>query len=170
MIGERVPNVGEHVRFFLKGHLGFEVCVFLPRAHFRVSSAAAAAALVLLFFADPLPIRQRCSSPALNSHRNLKSGEYVCAAAMFCFLFFFCSVFFGFLGGVFFFFFLLHFLSFPFFGCCVAFFLSALKCDVSVFCESPIFFWVGGCLDFCDLRRNSGRCCFGEEFFLWRFL
>jgi hypothetical protein len=165
--------VGEHVRFFLKGHLGFEVCVFLPRAHFRVSSAAAAAAVVLLFFADPLPIRQRCSSPALNSHRlrNLKSGEYVCAAAMFCFLFFFCPVFFGFLGGeFFFFFFLLHFLSFPFFGCCVAFFLSALKCEVSVFCESPIFFWVGGCLDFCDLRRNSGRCCFGEEFFRWRFL
>ncbi len=118
MIWERVPNMGERVRFFLKGHLGFEVCVFLPRAHFRVSSAAAAAAVVLLFFADPLPIRQRCSSPALNSHRlrNLKSGEYVCAAAMFCFLFFFCSVFFGFLGGefFFFFFFLLHFLSFPF--------------------------------------------------------
>jgi hypothetical protein len=20
------------------------------------------------------------------------------------------------------------------------------------------------------LRRNSGRCCFGEEFFRWRFL
>jgi hypothetical protein len=54
MTGERVPNMGKHVRFFLKGHLGFEVCVFLPRAHFRVSSAAAAAAVVLLFFADPL--------------------------------------------------------------------------------------------------------------------
>lgn len=119
MIGERMPNMGEHVRFFLKGHLGFEVCVFLPRAHFRVSSAAAAA-VVLLFFADPLPIRQRCSSPALISHRlrNCKSGEYVCAAAMFCFLFFFRSVFFGFLGGefFFFFFFLLHFFSFPFLG------------------------------------------------------
>ncbi len=128
---ERVPNVGEHVRFFLKGHLGFEVCVFLPRAHFRVSSAAAAAVVVLLFFADPLPIRRRCSSPALNSHRlrNLKSGEYVCAAAMFCFLFFFCFVFFGFFGRRILLL-LLLLTALPFvslFGCCVAFFLSAIE-------------------------------------------
>jgi hypothetical protein len=90
---------------------------------------------------------------------------------------FFVLFFFGFLGGeffffFFFFFFLLHFLSFPFLGAVLlSFFLSAMKCEVSVFCESPIFFWVGGCLDFCDLRRrNSGRYCFGEEFFPWRFL
>jgi hypothetical protein len=34
---------------------------------------------------------------------------------------------------------------FSLFGCCVSFFLSAMKCKVSVICESPIFlvgWWV----------------------------
>ncbi len=91
MIGERVPNVGERVRFFLKGHLGFEVCVSSFPAHI---SGFPVLLLVLLFFADRLPIRQRCSSPALDSHRlrNLKTGEYgMCSSnVLLSFLFLFC--------------------------------------------------------------------------------
>jgi hypothetical protein len=54
MIGERVPNVGEHVRFFLKGHLGFEVCVSSFPAHI---SGFPVLLLLLLLFCSSSQIR-----------------------------------------------------------------------------------------------------------------
>jgi hypothetical protein len=121
MIGERVPNVGEHVRFFLKGHLSFEVCVCVSSFPAHISGFP-----VLLCSSSQIG----CQFGRGVHHQLLILIDFTTSnlvsiyvqqqcSAFFSFFVLFFSVFLGgefFFFFSFFFFFLLHFLSFPFLG------------------------------------------------------